>query len=215
MARAQETYGKKEREKKRLKKREIKAKKKAERQSNAVTGMTLEDQLVYVDENGHFTDTPPDPTKKVKVDAESIVLGIPKERRARRRRSDQKCYGQSPSCTALSLPANGTIDVPLDVDFEWIILTLEMLTMFDLPVNLPASSTVYVTIVTSNASGENTNCAEISFTTVATISALECSELLIPIKGAVDVPLNTILEWTASPGATGYRITIGSSIWQQ
>lgn len=79
MARAQETYGKKEREKKRLKKREEKAKKKAERQANAKTGSTLEDMLVYVDENGHFTDTPPDPTKKVKVDAESIVLGIPKK----------------------------------------------------------------------------------------------------------------------------------------
>ena len=79
MARAQETYGKKEREKKRLKKREIKAKKKAERQANATSGATLEDMLVYVDENGHFTDIPPDPSKKVKVDAESIVLGVPKK----------------------------------------------------------------------------------------------------------------------------------------
>ena len=52
MARAQETYGKKEREKKRLKKREEKAKKKAERQANAVQGLSFEDQLVYVDENG-------------------------------------------------------------------------------------------------------------------------------------------------------------------
>jgi len=79
MARAQETYGKKEREKKRLKKREEKAKKKAERQANSKVGASFEEQLVYVDENGHFTDTPPDPTKKVKVDAESIVLGIPKK----------------------------------------------------------------------------------------------------------------------------------------
>jgi len=79
MARAQETYGKKEREKKRLKKREEKAKRKAERQANSNVGASFEDQLVYVDENGHFTDTPPDPTKKVKVDAESIVLGIPKK----------------------------------------------------------------------------------------------------------------------------------------
>ena len=78
MARAQETYGKKEREKKRLKKREDKQKKKVARQANA-TGGTLEEMLVYVDENGHFTDTPPDPTKKIKVDAESIVLGVPKK----------------------------------------------------------------------------------------------------------------------------------------
>ena len=79
MARAQETYGKKEREKKRLKKREEKAKKKVERQANSTTGGSLEDMLIYVDENGHFTNTPPDPTKKVKIDADSIVLGIPKK----------------------------------------------------------------------------------------------------------------------------------------
>jgi cold shock CspA family protein len=78
MARAQETYGKKEREKKRLKKREEKQKKKVARKATS-TGGTLEDMLVYVDENGHFTDTPPDPSKKVKIDAESIVLGIPKK----------------------------------------------------------------------------------------------------------------------------------------
>ncbi|MCJ7465592.1 MAG: cold shock domain-containing protein [Maribacter sp.] len=78
MARAQETYGKKEREKKRLKKREEKQKKKEARKATS-TGGTLEDMLVYVDENGHFTDTPPDPSKKVKIDAESIVLGIPKK----------------------------------------------------------------------------------------------------------------------------------------
>lgn len=79
MARAQETFNKKEKEKKRLKKREDKQKKKIERKANALKGASFEDQLVYVDENGHFTDTPPDPTKKVKVDAESIVIGIPKK----------------------------------------------------------------------------------------------------------------------------------------
>ncbi len=79
MARAQETYGKKEREKKRLKKREEKAKKKVERQANATSGASLEDMLIYVDENGHFTHTPPDPSKKVQIDADSIILGIPKK----------------------------------------------------------------------------------------------------------------------------------------
>ncbi len=75
MARAQETFGKKEREKKRLKKREEKAKKKEMRKSSG----EQDSMFVYVDENGHLVDTPPDPTKKVKVDAESIVLGIPKK----------------------------------------------------------------------------------------------------------------------------------------
>tara|TARA_R100001369_G_scaffold20091_3_gene36972 strand:- start:52471 stop:52917 length:447 start_codon:yes stop_codon:yes gene_type:complete len=78
MARPQESFGKKEKEKKRLKKREEKQKKKEERKSNPKSG-DLEDMLVYVDENGQLTDTPPDPSKKVKVDAESIVIGVPKK----------------------------------------------------------------------------------------------------------------------------------------
>jgi cold shock CspA family protein len=78
MARPQETFGKKEKEKKRLKKREEKQRKKEERKSNVKSG-DLEDMLVYVDENGQLTDTPPDPSKKVKVDAESIVIGVPKK----------------------------------------------------------------------------------------------------------------------------------------
>ncbi len=80
MAKSQQTFGKNEREKKRLKKREEKQKKKLERQANSKKGADLEDMLVYVDEFGQLTDTPPDPTKKKeKVDAESIVIGVPKK----------------------------------------------------------------------------------------------------------------------------------------
>jgi cold shock CspA family protein len=35
-------------------------------------------EFVYVDYNGKFTDTPPDPAEKEKISAESIVIGIPK-----------------------------------------------------------------------------------------------------------------------------------------
>lgn len=34
--------------------------------------------FVYVDENGHLTNTPPDPSKKIIIDAESIEIGIPR-----------------------------------------------------------------------------------------------------------------------------------------
>lgn len=78
MARAQETFNKKEKEKKRLKKREEKMKKKEARKANSKGG-DFENMIAYVDENGHLTDTPPDPSKKVKVDAESIVIGVPKK----------------------------------------------------------------------------------------------------------------------------------------
>ena len=79
MAGSQETYGKKEREKKRLKKREEKRKKAEERKANANKGGDLESMLVYVDENGQFTDTPPDPSLKAEIDPEDIILGIPKK----------------------------------------------------------------------------------------------------------------------------------------
>jgi len=74
MARAQETFGKKEREKKRLKKREDKKKRKEARRAGE-----KDDTFVYVDEFGQLTDTPPDPSRKLKVAAEDIVVGVPKK----------------------------------------------------------------------------------------------------------------------------------------
>ncbi|PHR72902.1 MAG: DNA-binding protein [Lutibacter sp.] len=78
MAKSQQTFSKSEKEKKRIKKRELKAKKKEERKANAVKGGKLEDMLAYVDQYGRITDTPPDPEDKIIVDAEDIVLGVPK-----------------------------------------------------------------------------------------------------------------------------------------
>jgi cold shock CspA family protein len=74
MAGSQETFGKKEREKKRLKKKQDKLLKKEERKASGQDNM-----FVYVDEYGQLTDTPPDPSKKIKVDAASIEIGIPKK----------------------------------------------------------------------------------------------------------------------------------------
>ena len=78
MGRSQETFGKKEKEKKRRKKREDKALKRTERKSNSVDG-GLDTMMAYVDEFGNISETPPDPTKKKKeVKAENIELGVPK-----------------------------------------------------------------------------------------------------------------------------------------
>ncbi len=79
MGRSQQTFSKTEKEKKRLKKREDKKKKmdarKADKEENGTSGI----DFVYVDHMGNLVDTPPDPSKKVKVDAEEIILGIPKK----------------------------------------------------------------------------------------------------------------------------------------
>lgn len=78
MARSQETFSKKEREKKRLKKAKEKQERREERKEIESKG-GLEDMMAYVDEFGNITDTPPDPIKiPKKVDAESIEIGVPK-----------------------------------------------------------------------------------------------------------------------------------------
>ena len=78
MSKSQESYNKKEKEKKRRKKKLDKAERreqrKAEREENGKK--TFEEMLAYVDENGNLTSTPPDPTKKIQVKAEDIVIGV-------------------------------------------------------------------------------------------------------------------------------------------
>lgn len=77
MAKSQETFNKKEKEKKRQKKRQEKRERREQRKlEKAARGkLTFEDQLSYVDENGHIVDTPPDPSKKKIIKLEDIRLG--------------------------------------------------------------------------------------------------------------------------------------------
>lgn len=78
MGRSQETFGKKEREKKKAKKRKEKEEARLARKEEGKS--SFDDMIAYVDENGVITDTPPDPTvKKTVVKAEDIELGIPKK----------------------------------------------------------------------------------------------------------------------------------------
>lgn len=78
MAKSQQTFNKSEKEKKRLKKREDKRKKMEARKLDKESGGNDGIQFAYVDYNGNLTDTPPDPSLKIKVDAESIEVSIPK-----------------------------------------------------------------------------------------------------------------------------------------
>ncbi|QDO94843.1 cold shock domain-containing protein [Formosa sediminum] len=77
MAKSQQTYNKIEKEKARQKKREEKLKKKEARKAESKDSQGI--QFAYVDQYGNLTDTPPDPSEKIKVEAEDIVLGVPKK----------------------------------------------------------------------------------------------------------------------------------------
>lgn len=78
MAKSQQTFNKGEKEKKRLKKREDKRKKMDARKAAVKEGGKKGIQFAYVDYNGNLTDTPPDPSQKIKVDVSTIEISVPK-----------------------------------------------------------------------------------------------------------------------------------------
>jgi len=78
MARSKETFGKKEKEKKRLKQQQDKREKMEERKANAKKGKSLDEMMAYLDENGNLSSTPPDPKKKIVYKVEDMNTGVPK-----------------------------------------------------------------------------------------------------------------------------------------
>jgi len=70
-----ESFSKKEKEKQKAKNKQEKAQKAKERKANSDKGKSLEDMMVYLDENGNFTDTPPDESKRREIDLSEIQLG--------------------------------------------------------------------------------------------------------------------------------------------
>src|SRR3977135_3764538 len=79
MAKSQETFGKKDKQKQKLKQRMEKAEKMEERKANAKKGKTLDEMLAYVDENGNISSTPPDPRKKKTFRQEDMQIGVLKQ----------------------------------------------------------------------------------------------------------------------------------------
>ena len=78
MGRSQETFNKKEKEKKRAKQRQDKAEKMEERKASGKKG-SLDDMMAYIDENGNISSTPPDPRKKKVFNSEDVQIGVPKQ----------------------------------------------------------------------------------------------------------------------------------------
>jgi len=81
MAKSQESFNKKEKEKKRRKRKKEKQERREARKAQKAEGgkKSFEEQLMYVDENGNLTSTPPDPSKKIKVKLEDIEISVPQK----------------------------------------------------------------------------------------------------------------------------------------
>ncbi len=73
-----ETWNKKEREKKKQQSKKDKAERRLERKENTKDGNNLDTMLAYIDENGNLSSMPPDPRKKITIQAEDIEIGVPK-----------------------------------------------------------------------------------------------------------------------------------------
>lgn len=83
MGKSQQTFNKKEREKKKQKKRKDKLAKREQRKlEKAEKGkLTFEEQIMYVDHDGTLTSEKPDPTKKFTIKVEDVKLGVPQYER--------------------------------------------------------------------------------------------------------------------------------------
>ncbi len=77
MGRSQETYNKKEVKNKKDKKRKEKEEKRLARR-DAPKMNSFDDMIAYVDENGMISSTPPDESKKMKIELQNIEISVPK-----------------------------------------------------------------------------------------------------------------------------------------
>jgi len=129
-----------------------------------------------------------------------------------------------PQCTNLISPLDGDIEVPIDTDLTWnavddatgyilivgttpggndIINNQDVgnVTTFDIPNDLTENTTIYV-------AGNAIGCTEESFTTQA---APLCTNLISPLNGDIDIPIDTDLIWNAVGDADGYILIVGTS----
>lgn len=145
--------------------------------------------------------------------------------------------GQECPSQVLTSPLDGTVNVAVDADISWnqvanipgYIISLgttpsgtDILnnkfvgsaTTYNPPLGLPENTLIYVTISLFNFQNGNIEipCVSESFTTASITEIPDCNPLNIPANGAVDVNPSTNISWNYSPGAIGYRLTIGTTL---
>jgi len=139
-----------------------------------------------------------------------------------------------PECTFLVNPTDGAVSVPVQTDIRWECSPtatgyrvsigtssggsdivdnqlVDNLLSFDPPGDLDPETEFFVRIIPENDNGQASGCEEFSFTTGEDTPLPECTELFSPANGEGNVPLSPLLQWSAVPGAEGYRVSIGTS----
>ncbi|MEX0289024.1 MAG: T9SS type B sorting domain-containing protein [Flavobacteriaceae bacterium] len=140
----------------------------------------------------------------------------------------------APACTSLRNPVDGATNVNTGTNIAWnyaptatgyrlslgttpggtdILNNQDVMNTlsFTPPVEFPPSTQIYATVIPYNENGVPTGCIEESFTTGVVATLPGCATLISPANGDTNVSTTPLIEWTAVPGATGYRVTIGNT----
>lgn len=80
---------------------------------------------------------------------------------------------------------------------------------YTIPTNNPLNfnQQYYLTVISKNAIGSATGCAERAFTT----ANISCPSVSAPLSDATGVSTTPTITWAASAGATGYKISMGTT----
>ena len=142
--------------------------------------------------------------------------------------------GHGQDCPNLIEPLAGATNVPVDTSISWqpvvgvtgYIISLgttpggtEIVneqavgndTTFVPPLGLPEATQVYVTLTLFFFNQDDIVCNSISFTTEDVTTIPDCTALLSPVNGEINVTVGTLITWAYASRAIGYTISIETS----
>ncbi len=144
-------------------------------------------------------------------------------------------FSNAQECPKLLIPLDGDTQVNVNTLISWEAITgvpgyllsigttpggTELLneqnvgasTSYSPPLGLPENTQLYVTISLFFFNQPTVVCESQTFTTGALTNIPLCTTLQSPLNNATDINPATNITWSASPNATGYRISIGTSL---
>lgn len=139
-----------------------------------------------------------------------------------------------PNCTALSSPLNLEENVYVFTDLTWdealnaegYILSIgtssgstDILNNFDLgnqltydlSNELPENTEIFVQVIPYNTTGNAIDCLEESFITETIPVIPDCTMLILPANGSINVTISPYLTWATIEDTEGYLVNIGTS----
>ncbi len=138
-----------------------------------------------------------------------------------------------PACTTLSAPLNNATEVPATTDITWYaaanatgysitvgtssgasdIYTGDVgnMTNLNLTEDLPENTEIFVTVTPYNGFGNAIGCTQERFTTINNLDLPDCTTISSPVDNETDVALSSNITWNATTGATGYKLTVGTT----